>query len=301
MPLAPIALFTYARPHHTLRTLEALSKNRYAKQSQLYVFCDGPKTNSPEELALIQEVEDVVMSQKWCKEISVIQREKNIGLSLNITSGITEILQSYKKIIVLEDDIVTSQGFLQYMNDALDKYEHCDKVMHISGYMFPVKFANHQPQTHFYTAGSCWGWGTYSDRWALYENDPLVIRDFVLKHSAKEKFNMGGYANFYRQLSENINGQRHNWDIKWYGTMFMNQGLGLHPKVSLTQNIGNDSSGTNSPNTNYFRIPNLSQNCEVQDIPIAENPETLGLMRDYYYWQKPIKHHILKMVKTIST
>ena len=46
MRLAPIALFVYNRPEHTLKTLEALAQNDLASQSELFVFCDGPKHNA---------------------------------------------------------------------------------------------------------------------------------------------------------------------------------------------------------------------------------------------------------------
>jgi len=41
MSLAPIILFAYNRPDHTRRTLEALSANLLADQSELFIFADN--------------------------------------------------------------------------------------------------------------------------------------------------------------------------------------------------------------------------------------------------------------------
>ena len=138
--LAPIVLFVYNRPWHTEQTLNALMQNELADQSVLYIYADGPKENATEEqLKKIEEVRHVIRTKKWCKEVHIIESEKNKGLADSIINGVTEIVNKYGKVIVLEDDIVTSKGFLKYMNEALELYKEEDKVYHISGYMFPVK------------------------------------------------------------------------------------------------------------------------------------------------------------------
>lgn len=47
--LAPIILFVYNRPHHTLQTLGALYNNELAKDSVLYIFANGIKDNAKSE------------------------------------------------------------------------------------------------------------------------------------------------------------------------------------------------------------------------------------------------------------
>lgn len=41
--LAPVILFTYNRPEHTKRTIEALAANELAAETDLYVFSDAAK------------------------------------------------------------------------------------------------------------------------------------------------------------------------------------------------------------------------------------------------------------------
>ncbi|MBT8375880.1 MAG: glycosyltransferase, partial [Bacteroidia bacterium] len=159
MDLAPITLFTYNRPDHTQKTLDALSKNPEASQSTLYVFCDGPKANaSEEERETINKVVKIVKKEQRFKDVIISVQEQNQGLAKSIVTGVTEIVNEHNSVIVLEDDIITSSGFLKYMNNALRIYANDTEVMHISGYMYPLK--EELPETFFLKVPLCWGWAT---------------------------------------------------------------------------------------------------------------------------------------------
>ena len=113
MSLAPIVLFVYNRPQHTLKTLEALMQNELAEMSELFIFCDGPKADATkQDQERINEVRELVKKKNWCKKVIIRESQVNKGLADSIVAGVTEIVNRYGKIIVLEDDIVTSKGFL---------------------------------------------------------------------------------------------------------------------------------------------------------------------------------------------
>ena len=144
--LAPIVLFVYNRPAHTLSVLESLKTNAFAAESILYVFSDGPKENaSAEDFEKITKVRSIVKEQKWCKEVQLIESPINKGLAKSVIEGVTKIVNTYGKIVVLEDDLIVAEGFLKYMNDALNKFEKDEPVMQISGYCFfsPKILKNH--------------------------------------------------------------------------------------------------------------------------------------------------------------
>ena len=177
--LAPIVLFVYNRPWHTEQTLEALSANKEVQESILYIYADGPKENTTsEELEKIAQVRKVLRNKQWCKEVKIIESVNNKGLADSIIEGVTTVVNNHGKVIVLEDDIVVSTGFLKYMNDALNLYENEEKVMHISGYMFPVK--ERLPETFFYKQASCWGWATWANRWEELKTSPKEIYNQLL-------------------------------------------------------------------------------------------------------------------------
>ena len=149
MNLAPIIVFSYNRPDHLRRTLEALSKNDLASESVLYIYCDGLKPDATEEQRQkIIANREVAHAAKGFKEVRVVERERNFGLMDNIVGGVTEIINQYGRVIVFEDDMLTSRGTVRYFNDALDMYSDEEKVMHIVSYMFPHKYP--LPETFFY-------------------------------------------------------------------------------------------------------------------------------------------------------
>ncbi len=134
MELSPIILFVYNRPAHTRRTLEALSANNLAAKSLLYIFSDGPKENaSSSELINIEATRNVIKSKKWCGEVVINEKRKNRGLVDSIIAGISDVTEAHGRAIVLEDDIITQPGFLQFMNDALVLYADQERVMQIVG------------------------------------------------------------------------------------------------------------------------------------------------------------------------
>ncbi|WP_087519441.1 hypothetical protein [Polaribacter sp. SA4-12] len=240
--LAPIVLFVYNRPWHTEQTLEALMQNKLADNSILYIYCDGPKPNAlKEELNKIIEVKEVVRKNKWCKEVYIIEQENNLGLADSIVKGVTEVVNNYGKIIVLEDDIVTSMGFLSYMNDALNIYEREENVMHISGYFSKVK--GRLPNFFFYNQASCWGWATWKSAWVNYNGDSVGLYNQILDSNRVLEFNMNNSYPFLSHLEANIRGEMKTWAIKWHASVFLKKGLCLHPAKSFVNNIGFDNSG----------------------------------------------------------
>ena len=283
MGLAPIALFVYNRPWHTEQTLQALMQNELAAQSVLYIYADGPKINaSKDEIKRIADVRELIRTKKWCKEVNIIESEKNKGLADSIVEGATNTIEKFGKIIVLEDDIITSTGFLKYMNDALNLYENDKTVMEVSGFMFPINSAG-LPDTFFYNVNSCWGWGTWSRAWKKYNDDALEIYlQLIDKNVNWELFNGFQGNSFKEQLLSNVEKKLNTWAIKWHSIIHINKGKVLHPCRSLTRNIGFDGSGTNCEQNDNSQIPDLADSIPVERITIDENKDALYELKKYF-------------------
>jgi hypothetical protein len=279
--LSPIILFAYNRPWHTEHTLLALKNNIFASDSTLYIYADGVKIEaSKEDKGKITETRKIIRKQQWCKEVKIIESDINKGLANSIIEGVTEIINIYGKAIILEDDIVTSIGFLKYMNEALNLYEDNERVMHISGYMFPIK--NVLPDTFFYNTASCWGWATWKRSWLNFEPNPNKIYSYLESNNLFKKFNIDNQINFSDDLLDNCLGKRKTWAIKWYGSIFMKNGFCLHPYPSLCQNIGMDNSGENCVESNYYRWETLTDFIVVKPIVLKESKIALRSIKKFY-------------------
>ncbi|MDW7695813.1 DapH/DapD/GlmU-related protein [Flammeovirgaceae bacterium SG7u.111] len=292
MTLAPIVLFVYNRPWHTRQTLEALVQNELADQSELFIYADGPKENTTEEnLLKINEVRELIKEKKWCKEVQIIESPINKGLADSIVEGVTEIVNKYGKIIVLEDDLVTSKGFLQYMNDALDIYKDEEKIMHINGYMFPSN-DNNLSETFFAQITFSWGWGTWKRSWRQYTNDSIALWEVIRKKGLLHKFNIEGTYSLQSQLEDNIKKKIKTWAVKWHAILIINDLLALTPKTSLVRNIGNDASGENCGiDDNYSRQLISEKIILNNNLSITGSEEGKQIIKNYYINLKNNKKH----------
>lgn len=253
---APIVLFVYNRPWHTQKTIEALQKNQLALHSDLYIYSDAAKTEADQSKVL--EVRQYIQSIDGFKTVTVIERNRNYGLADSIMDGVTTVVEKYGKIIVLEDDLLTSPYFLKYMNEALYIYRDDEKVMSISAYMYPIKAT--LPDTFFTYFTSCWGWGTWKNAWSHFERNPLGLLH-SMKRNEIHKFNINGSDDLWRQVKLNVKGKIFTWAVFWYATVFKRGGLVLHPSISLTMNIGHDGTGVHCGST-------LSYEPVMRDTPI---------------------------------
>ena len=280
--LAPVALFVYNRPEHTRRTLKFLKENVLADESRLFIFSDGPATEKDEEK--VREVRELIKIADGFKKIEIIQRKRNLGLADSIIDGVTKLINEYGKVIVFEDDLITSPYTLQYFNDALKKYEHTGRVMHIGAYMYPLKSpvskADDLPETFFYRAATSWGWATWKRAWNTFEPDiDMLSSQFDSKKI--HEFSIENNMNFWKQMKDFKDGKNNSWAIRWYASIFLQNGLTLNPSKSLVNNIGHDGSGVHSGlNTMYTAIINHKPVAGFPDI-IEENPKAYLSIKNF--------------------
>jgi len=283
MQLAPVALFVYNRPWHTEQTLNALAANELAAQSELFIYADGPKDNADAAtLENIRKTRQVILKKQWCKEVYIIEQGKNQGLQASVIGGVTTVVNNYGSVIVLEDDIVTSPFFLQYMNDALRVYQQDEKVLSIGALNF---FATDDEvgETFFVPVPDCWGWATWNDRWALFEPNPQKLLDKLRERGLINKFNLGGAFNFERLLVDQIKGDISSWAIRWQAVAYLEEKLSLYPRCSVTRNIGFGPGGTHGGDDRVTKhIKFATKRISVIKMPVEENPSIIKKMNEGY-------------------
>jgi len=285
--LAPIVLFVYKRAWHTEQTLRALMANDYADQSILYVYSDSPKhLAGADEVAAVEKVRRLVRSEQWCKEVHLVEATRNKGLVTSFVDGITEVINQHGRIIVLEDDQVTSKGFLKYMNEALELYKDDDKVMHISGYMYPAKFKSKET-TFFLNVQSCPGWGTWMRAWQKYNHDAADHYQYFSQNpQRRKKFDIEGHAYYFKQLERNAGSpELYSWAVRWYASCLRAEGLSLFPARSLVRNIGCDDTGEHCKNTGMYDVETVDY-LDIKKIPLVENMKIRKSIDRHY------KHHL---------
>lgn len=281
--LAPIALFVYNRPQHTRRTLAFLKRNLLADESRLFIFSDAAANRQDEEK--VNETRELIKQLDGFKSIKIIERKDNLGLAANIIDGVSELVKSYGKVIVLEDDLLTSPYTLKYFNAALRKYQDEERVMQISGYMFPLKQSEELPETFFFRATTSWGWATWERAWKHFEPDIDTLYRQFDKRKIKS-FTVDGSMNYWKQFIDFKNGKNDSWSIRWYASVFLNNGLVLHPHESLIENIGHDGTGVHSIIEDTYQVSISKKIFQTFPDQIEENPEALAAIKYFFKHRK---------------
>ena len=297
MTLAPIVLFVYNRLEHTKQTVAALQQNKLAKESELFIYSDAPK-NDKYSLH-VKNIREYIRTIDGFKQITIIEREKNLGLADSIIDGVTKVVNEYGKIIVLEDDLITSPYFLKFMNEALEMYKNEEKIASIHGYIYPIEGL---PETFFIKGADCWGWATWKEKWAVFESDGQKLLNELNKRKLQKEADFNHSYGYTKMLKDQIKGKNSSWAIRWHMSAFLKNMLTLYSGKSYVQNIGLDVQGTHcQTSTKVFDIE-LNQSFFLTKIRIEEDLCSRKKIENYFWTIKSnliqkIKSKILRLMK----
>ncbi|WP_159522007.1 glycosyltransferase [Sunxiuqinia indica] len=248
--IAPICLFSYNRLAELKLTVDALTKNYLASESDLFVFSDGAKDGSPDDKVV--EVRKYLKTIKGFKSVTIFESPENRGLANSIIDGVTKIVQRYGRVIVVEDDLVSTPNFLNFMNQALDFYSGNKQIFSISGYTLDLPSLNRYKKD-FYLGHrpSSWGWATWEDRWMKVDWQANNYRHIVYNPIKHIKFMRGG-SDLPFMLWKQINGKIDSWAIRWSCFQFIHNLLTVFPSTSKIENVGFGPRATHTKHTGRF-------------------------------------------------
>jgi len=263
---APIVLFTYNRPGHTRRALEALAGNDGASESDLIVYSDGPKTAADAES--VREVREYLSTVNGFRSVRVTEREANFGLASSVLTGVTEVLGRTPSVVVMEDDLLTSRNFLSFVNAALATYEPRSEIFSVTGYNYPLRIpSSYREDAYLSYRSSSWGWGTWADRWSQVDWALSDYSQFVRDPQAQELFARGG-DDLQRMLEMQMAGELDSWSIRFDYAHYKHDAFCVHPVVSKVQNFGFDGSGVHCDYSDDYDVE-----LDPGDRPFHLNPD----------------------------
>lgn len=264
MALAPIVLFVYNRPSHTRQTVEALLKNDLAGESDLFVYADAPKSGAQAEA--VREVREYIRTITGFRSVCIVERGKNWGLANSIIDGVTTVVNKYGRIIVLEDDLIVTPHFLDFMNRALDKYENELQVIQVSGFMFPVKIRIKEDAL-FLPLTTSWGWATWKRAWQLFDPDAKGYAQVKADPALRKRFNLDDSYDYFSMLDAQLAGRVDSWAVRWQLSAFLNDSLTLYPRHSLIVNVGFDGTGTHGTMTGLLSLSGMKDTFSPEKFP----------------------------------
>lgn len=240
--LAPIVLFVYNRPEHTKETIKALKENDLSNESELFIFSDAPRSEI--DVENVNKVRKIVDNVQGFKKVTIVKAKNNKGLANSVIGGVTEIINKYGKVIVLEDDLITSRDFLKYMNEALLFYNDKSHIWSISGYTPNFIAPRGYEWDVFAIPRACsWGWGTWKNRWNNIDWEVRDYESFKNDSVAKKEFNVGG-NDMAPMLDDQMNGYINSWAIRWCYSQYKSNAYTIYPKKSFVKNVGTHGEST---------------------------------------------------------
>lgn len=288
-PAAPIAIFAFNRLDLLRKTLDALQKADGFEESPIYVYSDGAQRGHRQEADEVNRLR--VWLRAWCGTHAAKLSESpgNRGLRPSIISGVGEILELHDRVIVLEDDILVSQSFLLFMNDALEACCEREDIMQVCGWFVP--HTQKLPPVGLVHVPGSWGWATWRRAWRHYRDDAEWLLAEVRKRDVRA-FNVNNSYGYLEALEKNANGALNTWAVRWYASMFLRGGLALHPALSLVRNVGFQSDGTNcgpektAATYTRQRVSRERVTIDRDGLGTEESPAYVAALENFYRWQQ---------------
>jgi hypothetical protein len=239
---APVVLFVFKRVESAKRLVESLLENAEAGCTDLFIFSDGPRNES--EASIVSKVRDYIHSIKGFKSVDITCAPVNKGLANSVINGVTRVLKSYDKVIVVEDDLLVSSNFLPFMNQALDYYKNNERILSIAGYTDPIK--SRTGDDIYFTQRACSeGWATWSDKWLTIDWNVQDFESFKKSRIEQRRFNRMG-SDMTGLLCKQMKGKVDSWAIRYCYHQFKNDLYTVYPTVSKVKIFGLDEFATHN-------------------------------------------------------
>jgi Glycosyl transferase family 2 len=272
---SPVVIFGYNRPDRISELLRSLEKCEGSKETKIYIFIDGPKTEKDKKK--VMETYNISKMDWSFKSKEVILSHKNKGLANSVIYGVSEIINKFGRVIVLEDDLVVNPNFLKVMNSMLDCYEKDEDIWAICGYSFPINLNSLEADWYAVKRASSWGWASWRNRWNSVEWDLDILLD---KNKEKLKSLFQDIPDSKMMIFNFQNNYINSWALR--GTLnqyFLNK-ISLSPKNSIIKNNGFNLEGTHGSVRNNYNH-NYLVNYEPSGLIYENNLEIQKLFREF--------------------
>lgn len=292
---APVVVFGFNRPDVFGETIRALKNNSLATDTNLYIFIDGPRNE--EDVPKVGDVAKIAHAVTGFKSVTVNASPVNKGLANSIISGVTEIIEQYGRVIVVEDDLIVAPSFLTYMNQFLDKYKHDYRIFQISGFGVKIKPpTDYNYDIYMHIRAQSWTWGTWKDRW---ETVDWKVSDFIELSRDKKRqraFNKGG-SDLFGMLKGYMNGVNNSWYIRFNYSMFKQKKYAIVPVKSLVLNEGFGAEATHCNTYNRYKVDFQGEEKKYFTSPSTIEPDIRLYQQAVKYWS--IRYRIYGKIMTL--
>jgi len=243
MTFYPVCIPTLNRYDHFRQCVESLARCTHADKTELVIGLDYPP--SEKYVEGWEKIKAYIPTITGFAKVTVFQHEKNLGPGGNFVSVRDYCIAHYPAYIASEDDNVFSPNFLDFTNQALDKYADDPKIMSVCGFSHTVCECPDKCNAYLTYDSYAWGMGVWpkKDKQMLDEIyspgwprkvllSPLTVLKIlcVYPYLIAMLWSMATRKNLYGDLLRAAYNFKHNTRQ-------------LRPARSLVRNIGCDGTG----------------------------------------------------------
>lgn len=247
----PVIFMIFNRPDTARRAFETI---RAAKPPQLLVIADGPRASKPDEAEKCEATRAIIEGVDWDCEVHKNFADANMGIRDRISTGITWAFEIVDRAIILEDDCVPDASFFPYCADLLDRYEHDERVMMVSGNNHLFGHAEIADSYYFSRYPHYWGWATWRRAWAHYDMNMTQWPNIRDRNLFDQYFAKLSERYYWEAIFEMVYRNKvDTWAWRWVYSIWANSGVCAAPARNLVHNVGFDADATHT-HTKWDRV-----------------------------------------------
>lgn len=305
MNVAPVVLWVYARPYTAMNTLLALSENFLAKKTDLYIISNmyASDASDEEKERVIQTRNCVSFLEKELNNrfhsITVIYRDVPFSVSENMVKTIEYIFEKFDYAIFLEEDILVSTNFLNFMNSALDYYKADHDVFAVCGNNMISVQEKYETDVFSCDMFKSHGYALWKEKYDTFkcEFDISTTIDQVQPSEFYENYHF-----LYESFAMYVLGKHNAYYLDCFFMMYccLHHKLAIYPFVSVSQsafsaygvNIKEEVSSFKQFFNPTFRFSNMQQKFLLDSSKLS--PEDKKKLYQTNFHNDVIRNHQLK-------
>jgi hypothetical protein len=272
-----LLIVAYARAENLSRIVETALQSGV---NRIYIVLDVSSTNKKIQSEQ-KRIEAFVQNIKLGSDISLRLnvRDRNIGCSANLLSGIDWAFTNEECLAILEDDCIPTSDFFEFTDQALRYIENRDDVWISGGFrVFPHLFPDQSVLTKYPIT---WGWATTRKKW-LEMREILVNQERTFHNFDYEGCGMLEKVYWRAGARRSYQGFIDAWDIPLALAFLSENKSSLLPGASLVSNVGDDEFATHTSS----KSSGISQSVGVFQkdklLPVASNSLNRSIVYDHF-------------------
>lgn len=239
MSRSAVLILGYSRPDFLRKRLDELASIRHGELDLIVSLDKYEGSDSIEVRARMKEIESHYSKLTW------LTTPARLGLVEHITRRITESLQIYENIVVIEDDVSSDANAISSLISIMPNLS--DSNFFTAGLFgaLPKSFAsklltNRWRVTEYFSA---WGWAINKTMWSMYDHKIVAKlgKEKVQSTVAWKKLNPNQQKRWLFRFSRVESNPNYTWDYQMQFLTWLYELEHLLPTWRLCDNEGFDS------------------------------------------------------------